>query len=245
MFLKGQFLVHCCHHFADDTHLLHFSKYIYRLNKYVNLDLKNLTYWLNAKRISLNVKKTELVIFKHQRKRLDSPIKIKLTRKRLYPSKSVKYLGIKIDENLNWKQQIHDIAIKLNRANSLLYTIRNYVNKHILRTIYFFIFGSHINYANLIWGQNLHAVSRIVILQKKALRIMNFQSRDSHSSLLFKSNHILKLEDKILIENILFINKSFNNLLPPIFKSWFTFCSEVHNYQTVSSTADKIFKTIL
>ena len=43
---------------------------IYRLNKYVNLDLKNLTYWLNANRISLNVKKTELVIFKHQRKKI-------------------------------------------------------------------------------------------------------------------------------------------------------------------------------
>ena len=41
---------------------------------------------------------------------------------------------------------------------------------------------------------------------KKALRIMNFQSTDSHSSPLFKSNHFLKLEDKILIENTLFIN---------------------------------------
>ena len=84
--------------------------------------------------------------------------------------------------------------------------------------------------------------SKIIILQKKALRIMNFQSRDSHSSPLFRSNHILKLEDKILIENILFISKSFNNLLPPIFKSWFTFCSDVQNYHTVSSTADEIFK---
>ena len=72
---------------------------------------------------------------------------------------------------------------------------------------------------------------------------MNFQSRDSQSSLLFKSNHILALEDKILIENIIFINKSFNNLLPPIFESWFTFCSDVHNYQTVSSIADKIFQS--
>ena len=44
------------------------------------------------------------------------------------------------------------------------------------------------------------------------------------------------------MENILFINKSFNNLLPPIFKSWFSFCFDVHNYQTVSSTSDKIFK---
>ena len=72
---------------------------------------------------------------------------------------------------------------------------------------------------------------------------MNIQSRDSHSSPLLKSNHILKLEDKILIENVLFIKKkSFNNLLPPIFKSWFTFCSDFQNYQIVSSTTDKIFK---
>ena len=92
------------------------------------------------------------------------------------------------------------------------------------------------------WDQNLHALSRIIILRKQALRITNFQSRDSYSIPLFRSNHILKLEDKILIENILFINKSFNNLLPPFFKSWFTFCSDVHNYHTAPSIADKIFK---
>ena len=146
---------HKVHHFADDTNLIHFNKSVNRLNKYVNLDLKNLTYWLNANRISLNVKKTELVIFKHQRTKLDSPIKIKLSRKRLNPSKSVKYLGIKTDENLNWKQHIHDMAIKLNRANALLSIIKNYVNKLTLSNIYFAIFDSHINYANLIWGQNL------------------------------------------------------------------------------------------
>ena len=121
----------------------------------------------------------------------------------------VKYIGIKINENLNWKQLIHDISIKLNRANALLHTIRNSVNRDrdILRTICFAIFTTQINYANLIWNQNLNALSRIVMLQKKALRVMNFPSRDSHSGPLFKSNHILKLENKILIENILFINK--------------------------------------
>ena len=112
----------------------------------------------------LNSAKTELVIFKHQRKKLDSPIKIKLIRKGLYPSKLVEYLGIKIDENLNWKKQIHDIAIKLNRANALLSIIINYVNKLTLRTIEFAIFHSHVNYADLICGQNLHSLSRIIIL---------------------------------------------------------------------------------
>ena len=94
--------------------------------------------------------------FQIPRKELDSPTKIKHNSKRLYPSISVKYLGIKIDENLNWKQHIHDIARKLNRANALLFPIRNYVKKHILRTIYFAIFYSHINYVNLIWSQNLN-----------------------------------------------------------------------------------------
>ena len=93
--------------------------------------------------------------------------------------------------------------------------------------------NSHMNYANLILGQNLHSLSRIIILQEKVLRIMNFQSRDSHSSLLFRSNNILRLEDKILKENILFISKSFNNLLPPVFRSWFTFRSDLHNYSVI------------
>ena len=101
------------HHFADDTNLLHFSKSVNKLNKYINLDMKNLTDWLNANKISLNVKKTELVIFKHKKKKLECPIRIKLSRKRLYSSNSIRYLGVKIDENLNWKDHIHDIAQEL------------------------------------------------------------------------------------------------------------------------------------
>ena len=60
------------HHFADDTNLLHFSKSITKLNKYVNVDMKNLTGWFNANKFSLNMQKAELVIFKNQRNRLDS-----------------------------------------------------------------------------------------------------------------------------------------------------------------------------
>ena len=43
--------------------------------------MKNLTNWLYANKISLIVKKTELVIFKHKNKKLERPIKIKLSKK--------------------------------------------------------------------------------------------------------------------------------------------------------------------
>ena len=118
--------------------------------------MKTLTEWVNANKISINFNKTELVIFKHEKKKLQCPIRIKLNRKRLYPSTSVKYLGVKIDESLNCKDHIHGIATKLNRANALLFKIRNYVNFNTLKSIYFAIFDSHINYASLVWGQNLH-----------------------------------------------------------------------------------------
>ena len=97
------------HHFADDADLLYFSKSITKFNNYVNLDMKDLTDWLNANKISLNGQKTELVIFKHQRKKLDSEVNIKLNRERLYPTDSVKYLGIRTDKNLNWKHHVSDL----------------------------------------------------------------------------------------------------------------------------------------
>ena len=55
-------------YFVDYTNLLHFSKSVTKLDKYINPDKKNLTDWLNANKISLNVQKTVLLIFKHQRK---------------------------------------------------------------------------------------------------------------------------------------------------------------------------------
>ena len=112
------------HHFADNTNLVHFTTHITRLKKYLSFDMNNLSYWLYANKISLHVQKSELLIFKHPKK--DSEVKIKLHRKRLYSTDPIKYIRIRIDENLNWKHN-SDIAIKLNRENALLFKIRSLV----------------------------------------------------------------------------------------------------------------------
>ena len=195
--------------------------------------MKNLTDWLNANKISLNVQKAEFVIFKHQRKKLNSKVKIKLNRERLYPGDSVKYLRIRIDKSLSWKHRFSDFVINLNTANALLFKIRNFVNVNTFKTIYYAIFDSHINYTNMIWAQNFNAVKRVSILQKKALRTISFQARDS--SPLFKKHNLLKFKDKIQHENVLLVSKHFNNILPSIFDKWFTLCSDTHNHNTAAS----------
>ena len=132
-------------------------------------------------------------------------MKIKLNGKRLYPNDSVKYLGVKFDSKLNWKSHVSATATKLNRANAILYKVRDFVNANILKSIYYALFESHIKYACIIWGQNISTINRLNILQKKALRIINFKQRNAHSSLLFHYSKIIKIADKVKMENCLFI----------------------------------------
>ena len=47
-----------------------------------------------------------MVIFKSKQKKFEGDLKIKLCGKRLYPTESVKYLGVKIDTNFSWQYQL-------------------------------------------------------------------------------------------------------------------------------------------
>ena len=221
------------HHFADDTNLLNFNSCVKSMNKQVNYDLKNLSNWLKANKISLNVGKTELVLFTSSKKQLDCDLKIKLNGKRLYETDSVKYLGIQIDKRLTWKQHINHVTIKLNKANAMLSKLRHVLDIKTLRLVCYAIFESHLCYASLVWAQNNNSVKRLHLLQKKSLRLMFFQSRNCHAGPLFKVSKILKSFDKTTLENCIFISKSLKGLLPSIFNNWFKFSFESRTHDTI------------
>ena len=189
-----------------------------------------------------------MVVFKSKHKQFDGEIKLKLSCKRLFPTDSVKYLGVKIDGNLPWKSHIDYLSVKLSTANALLFKIRNFLNSSILRTIYFTIFELHLITA-VLYG--LRIVMQLIELSfyKKALRIINFQPCNSHSSPLFKRSFILKFSDKVTLENTLFVSKSINNLLPSLFNDWFLFSFDQHNNETSWSSFGNLYepsyKTIL
>ena len=134
------------HHFADDTNILIKNKSLKQRKKQLNLDLRNLSNWLKANKISLNASKTELLIFRHPNKKINYDLKIKIDGKRLIPSKYIKYLGIVIDEHLNWDYHVDTLAPKLARAIGMLMKVRHYVPKPTLRTIYFGLVESILTY---------------------------------------------------------------------------------------------------
>ena len=116
-----------------------------RLSKQVNKELSNLSNWLRANKLSLNVKKTELVIFRPRKLKMDHSFKFKLDGKRLVPTHSVKYLGVLIDEHLLWNKQVAQIKMRFNRAIGMLRKLRINANFHILKTAYHSLFESYFN----------------------------------------------------------------------------------------------------
>ena len=106
--------------------------------------------------------------------------------KKLYPSKFGKYLGVLIDSHLNFSFHINSISTRLSRAIGMLAKIRYYVTRDTLRSIYFGIFSSILTYGCQIWGQikNKHFI-RLVTLQNRAIKIMNFVNFRETASPLF------------------------------------------------------------
>ena len=117
-----------------------------------------------------------------------------------------------------------------------------YVSLKILRFIYFAIFDSYLSYCSPVWAQNCSTIQRMVILQKKAVRIINFQLWNSDICPLFKQTSILNCQDKICSENILFVGRVVNNLSLLVFNAWFSFSSDQHNYETSSSIQGNLIK---
>ena len=139
-----------------------------------------------------------------------------------------KYLGIKIDENLNLHEQINNFAAKLNRANAMLSKVRHFVHKKTLKSIYHAIFKPHFSYSCFNWEQNINSIKRRCILQKKSLRLMYFLNRNARTNPCFKDSNILKFSDKIAFENCIFIKNYFSQTLPTPFKNWFTLSIYIH-----------------
>ena len=152
--------------------------------------------------------------------------------KDFYPLNSVKYSGINIDENLNWKKHIFDIAIKINKTNSILSTLRHIIDSKSLNSIYHVIFEPHLYYSSLVTAQNSNSIKTTVILQNKYLPIIFFLNYNSHISPLFRELNILIFPDKIALENCLFITKYFKISLHTIFQNWFTLSFDFHTYNT-------------
>ena len=109
---------------------------------------------------------------------------------------------------------------------------------HLLRTIYYSIFNSHLIYACEIWRQNQNNLwfTKLTKLQNKALKVINFQSSDSPTGPLYQENKVLKIADSINYKNALFVRNTLKREDPQVFHETFIMLNQNHSYNTRAAT---------
>ena len=125
------------HLFADDSNLFYAHKSLQFLEIHLNEQLCKVGQWLRVNKLSLNVDKSNFVVFHPPQKKVCYSINLLINDNIIRRENSIKYLGIIIDSNLNWKEHVHELCKKISRGTGILSKLRHFVSKHILIQIYY------------------------------------------------------------------------------------------------------------
>ena len=123
----------------------------------------------------------------------------------------------------------------------MLYKLRHLCPRSVLRSLYYSLFNSHLTYGLPVWGTAKKAlISKLEILQKKAIRAISFAEYSSPSSPIFKELGILTITDLYKTQTASLMWDLDHNTLPTSLSTYFTRVSETHSHNTRSTTSNKL-----
>ena len=239
--------------FADDTNLYYESDDLAELEKTMNKELKLLSLWLNVNRLALNIGKTNFIIFRGYKKPLNHNVTLLMNKKAIEQKTHVKYLGVMIDEHLNWKEHISNVTKKISRSIGIICKLRSCLNVFLRKTLYYSLVYSHLNFGIHVWGSACKSdLDKILVLQKKAVRAMTgnrwYQTHGNPGPLvssdpLFKNLGILKIEDIYKLNLGKFTLQCISHLTPPLFWRWFTINNNTSTRSNTEISQNDFFDT--
>ena len=90
-------------------------------------------------------------------------------------------------------------------------------------------------YGCQIWGQKINShVKRIIKLQDRAIRIINFVDYHHPTSKLYQNSKILKFQDHISLLNYLYVNDSLKSTLPKPLCNKYKNIQQIHSHETTN-----------
>ena len=217
--------------FADDTNLFYSHKDPNLLADTMNNELELVQTWIHANKLSLNIEKTNYMIFSNSLNVLPTPLKLNNTK--IQQVDNTKFLGLHIDTDLSWKTHINYVSKILSRNTGILNKLKYYFPSHILQSIFSTLISPYVNYGILAWGNtSTLLLDSLFLIQKRAIRIVNNAGYLSHTNELFAKNKILKISDLFYYNVGIFMFKFSNGELPDVFSRMFTRNDAFHNYPT-------------
>jgi len=221
--------------FADDTNLFFKGKSFTDIYELINSELSKIYEWILCNKLSLNIAKTNFMIFKPRNKRINVDNNLVINGQAISLVDTVKFLGVHLDSSISWHNHLSYIKTKISKGLGIINKTKRLFNQKTLITLYYSFIYPYLTYCIEIWGSaaNTHLFP-LLKLQKKFVRIATNSNYLAHTENLFSQLSILPLA-KLYVYNVLvFMYKIDHRLLPSIFTDMFTYNTEIHRYNTRS-----------
>ena len=198
----------------------------------MNSDLSNLAHWFKNNSLSLNIDKSNYILFKAKNKEPNFNGTICIDGKQIKKVDNTKFLGVYIDEHLNWSIHIKHLLTKLSSGLYSLNMARNILPFNCKKLLYFAHIQSHLIYGLSAWGPMISAsnLRKLKVQQNKALRAMYNVNLRTRLEPYYKKGNIPMIESLIELSLLKISFRYVNNLLPLRIVNLFEIPD--HNYAT-------------
>ena len=208
--------------FADDSNFLLSNDNFDTLEYNANKEFKNVQNYINANQLSLNLDKTKFMLFYPKSvKKPDKQFDLKADDHHFEETDELKFLGIPIQKDLKFTIHYEKVVKKMKTGIAALNLVKRQLPIKTKLQIYNALIKPHYEYCCLIWIPSLtqKQLSKIITLQKQALRIIYQANRMSHSNTLFLNSNIVRF-DLLFKKNVIEIfHKKYLGLLPNLLKN--------------------------
>ena len=156
--------------FADDTNIYYEADNLILLQRTVDKELKKVKMWLDINKLSLNIDKTNFIIFKSPQHSSSEIINIKIGNLPVKETCYVKFLGVLLYENLSWKYHLTELSKKLARTCGMFFKVRHFLPVDVLICLYNSLFSPFLQYGILVWGLTYETyINPVFLLQKRVI----------------------------------------------------------------------------
>lgn len=196
--------------YADDTNLLVGGKDVTDVLNKANIIFNETDSWFKKNKLIINNEKSNAIMFRTKQSNLIKPATVECNKKCINIVDSVKFLGVKIDEFMDWSDHISSLLKRLNAICYGIRVVKRYVDYNTIKILYYANFLSVLRYGIIFWGGN-RDIQKIFVVQKRLLRTMkNMKYRDSCRGL-FKSEGLMTVHGVYMYEALLFFFKNRNS----------------------------------
>ena len=154
--------------FADDTSLFHTHDNFEYLMKETNQELIRISTWLATNKLVLNIGKTNYIIFTAKGKSYNKNVSnINIYGNDIQQVNKTKFLGIIIEEHLNWATHISHLCNIIAKNVGFLQKLRYFIPAYVLIILYHSLILSHLQYCTLLWGNSYYShLHKLKLLQE-------------------------------------------------------------------------------